>query len=414
MKKERKWTSQELKEELERCQKIINDYELENNGVLKLGLFRSNTNPGISLMGVNKLIDNQITIPDFVTRISSFGKWNNDEDIIINLGSGITDYNEIFRNSLFKNLDVSNWDISKIDNLKNLFASSKINNLKGIGNWDLSNHTELVQVFRSAKIENLDLSGWDVSNITNMLLLFSSAEITNLNVSNWNLSSLETTANSKDSFGKSGLLFREAKITNLIGIDKWDISKLDCLVGWFGGAEISNLDLSNWDVSNITNMCFLFEKFKGNLNIDNWNVSKVKNMLKVFNGTKSTSTLNINEWDVSSVENMERLFSNTSISNIDISNWNVSNVTNMESIFDACKIKEIGDLSNWNVSKVKNFSFAFRKPIFKSVGMIGNWNVCNSDVTQMFYSAQLEPIGSVEGWKNNKHQEYMFQASSLK
>jgi surface protein len=41
----------------------------------------------------------------------------------------------------------------------------------------------------------------------------------------------------------------------------------------------------------------------------------------------------ISNWDVSNVTNMECIFSNAKLFNQDISNWNVSKVTNMEFLF---------------------------------------------------------------------------------
>ena len=76
--------------------------------------------------------------------------------------------------------------------------------------------------------------------------------------------------------------------------------------------------LNHIDVSNITDMSYLFlggtEEF--------W---KDHPVLSSFDG-------DISNWNVSNVENMEYMFCGSDF-NEDISDWNVSNVTDMENMF---------------------------------------------------------------------------------
>ena len=104
--------------------------------------------------------------------------------------------------------------------------------------------------------------------------------------------------------------------------------------------------ISEWDVSNVTDMSFLFmnaKKFNGD--ISKWDVSNVENMEGMFWGAKNFNQ-DINTkivtredgtqykaWNVSNVINMKRMFAFATKFNGDISNWNVSNVRNMEYMF---------------------------------------------------------------------------------
>ena len=58
----------------------------------------------------------------------------------------------------------------------------------------------------------------------------------------------------------------------------------------------------------------------------------------------------ISDWDVSNVTNMQVMFKH-SIFNQPIGNWNVSNVTNMIRMFADSKFNQ--DISNWNADKSK-------------------------------------------------------------
>ena len=70
--------------------------------------------------------------------------------------------------------------------------------------------------------------------------------------------------------------------------------------------------------------------------------------------SKYVHNINISEWDVSNVENMEDMFAICNDFNCDLSNWDVSNVKNMEYMFFNCYKFEGKGLENWNVSKKTN------------------------------------------------------------
>ena len=64
-------------------------------------------------------------------------------------------------------------------------------------------------------------------------------------------------------------------------------------------------------------------------NISDWDVSQVTDMSGLFY-MKNTFNDNISNWDVSNVTNMLDMFSNATAFNQDISSWNVSNVTKVD------------------------------------------------------------------------------------
>ena len=69
--------------------------------------------------------------------------------------------------------------------------------------------------------------------------------------------------------------------------------------------------------------------------------------------------INISNWNVSNVTNMGEMFNNCYSFDCDLSNWNVSKIENMSGMFFYCtKFKGIG-LEKWNVKRVKDMNFMF-------------------------------------------------------
>ncbi len=82
----------------------------------------------------------------------------------------------------------------------------------------------------------------------------------------------------------------------------------------FEGREDFNQDISNWDVSNVSNMKGMFAGATSfNQDISNWDVSNVSNMFAMFD-TATSFNQNLSKWDISNAESFI-MFSGTPMQN---------------------------------------------------------------------------------------------------
>lgn len=122
--------------------------------------------------------------------INSEGRWEGDVFIDTSL---MTSLNAIFMNdSKLKYIDVSSWDVSKVNNLGQLFRScTNLKTIKGIENWNTSKVTNMQQVFAvCSSLSELNIASWNVSRVTTMWHMFQNLNLTSLDLSKWNVPNL--------------------------------------------------------------------------------------------------------------------------------------------------------------------------------------------------------------------------------
>lgn len=214
-------------------------------------------------------------------------------------------------------------------------------------------------------------------------MMADATNFTDANVANWNVSNITNMS----------YMFEDADIDSFLDLSGWNVSKVTDMSGMFYNCALFNSDITMWNTSNVTDMS---EMFRGatifNQPIGNWDTSKVANMSNMFAFTKNFQQ-DINDWNVANVTDFSYMFrasANSTSPTIDdgftsnLANWNTSNATNMEGMFYQAN-NFSGNIETWNTSKVTNmsnmFGYARRAPL-----VLDGWDVSNvTDMSRMFY-----------------------------
>ena len=179
------------------------------------------------------------------------------------------------------------------------------------------------------------------------------------NVSTLDLSGLDTS----NMTSMSRMFYNSKSLTN-IDVSGFDTSKVVNMNGMFDGCtNLENLDLSNFDTSNVTDVNYMFNncnKIK-RIILSNFNTNKVTKMYYMFSNCNSLINLDLSSFDTSNVTDMGAMFSGcSSLTSLDLSNFDTSNVTAMYYMFNLCSSLTELDLLNFNTNKVNNMAGMFR------------------------------------------------------
>ncbi len=218
----------------------------------------------------------------------------------------------------------------KPDNMSRYFAVSSIYSasLHDITfdwtNLDTSNVYDMSEMFENCvKLTELDLSSFDTSNVYDMSSMFLGC------------SSLKSIT-----FGEN-----------------WDTSNVCYMYSlFFLCSELTSLDLSMFDTSSVRDMSSLMDNCNKLTSVtfgDGWDTSKVYDFSWMFSDCNNISQLDLSKFDVSSVTNMRGMFEYCyNLSSISLGEgWNTSKVENMDDLFYNCRSLTL-DCSSWSVDLV--------------------------------------------------------------
>ena len=156
-------------------------------------------------------------------------------------------------------------------------------------------------LFEYTYIDKIDANNLDVSNVTNgSYMFYGCANSTEIDVSQWDTSKIIN-------FDK---MFSNCKAVSSLEINDWNMISGYSLNDMFSYSGITDIDLSKWDTSNISNLSNLFfncTKLK-QIDLHTWNTKSVSTCYWLFRGCLSLEFINIDGWNTCNVYNMNRMF----------------------------------------------------------------------------------------------------------
>ena len=162
-------------------------------------------------------------------------------------------YHMFYRLQNIIEIDLSNFDASKVNNMEGMF--DQCTNLEKInfGNINTSSVKIMYGLFNYCeKLISIDLSNFDTSKVSNMQNMFGYCKnLEKINFGNINTSSVKN---------MYGLFYNCSKLIS-IDLSNFDTSKVSNMQNMFGYCnKLKYLDLSNFDTSNLTNIGYMFYK----------------------------------------------------------------------------------------------------------------------------------------------------------
>jgi len=156
------------------------------------------------------------------------------------------------------------------------------------------------------------------------------------------------------------------KMNSLQSLDlsSFNTNKTTDMAGMFAYVNsLKKLDLTNFNTSKVTNMSAMFHSMAdlNELNISSFNTRNVTNMSGMFYGVSKLASLELSNFDTSNVTDMGRMFSGmSSIQQLDLSHFNTGNVTAMNDMFSLMtSLTQINFGANFDTSNVTDMTGMF-------------------------------------------------------
>ena len=294
-------------------------------------------------------------------------------------------------------LDVSGLDTSQVTDMDAMFAVCiNLTNIP-VSNFNTSKVKDMHSMFDSCfKLQSLDLSMFDTSNVTDFGYMFSDDKV----MSTLHLTDNFVTEKAKDISG----IFNDCEKLSNINVSNWNVSNVTSTEKAFANNFLlKSLDLSNWDMSNCENSQMMFYSDTALTSIgntSNWNVSKITTTHSMFEGCSKLQSLNTSKWVFSNLTNADSMFSNCQVlTKLDTSNWGMGKVIYFGFLFNNCYALTSLNVSKWDTSNANIFNAMFNECVNLTNIDVSNWKTSNvTQAVNTFLDCKKLTQVAVQNW----------------
>ena len=262
--------------------------------------------------------------------------------------------------SNFLSSNIARQDIESIEFIKKSDLPTGVSNPIDV-TYDKTNNANSVQLY---SVLNNDTSKYKIyiaSDSGTIYLKSGYALFENLiNVTALNLSNVDTS-----NITNMMVMFNYCQSLTSLNLNNFDTSNVTTTRAMFQRCDnLVTLNLSNFDTSKVIDMSYMFNKcYKlENINVSSFDTSKVTTMRSMFQQCEKLISLNLFNFNTSKVTDMSYMFNLCyKLESINVSSFDTSKVTTMQQMFNQCYELNNLDVSNFNTSQVTNMSLMFNK-----------------------------------------------------
>ena len=246
------------------------------------------------------------------------------------------------------------------------------------------NGTNFNNLFREYNGPEIDVSQWDTSKVTSARYCFNGCT-KSMDISNWDLSNL------KDAYG---MFYSFTNGSKYIDLSVLDFSSVTNVYYMFNGSNTNYIDVRNIKLTGTNNYDNLFSSCNGTeLNLSNWDISKVTHLGYTFYSS-NFKKINLTGWNTVNIKYMSYVFSYMSyLETLIIPDWDMTNATSTSSFLSSVpKLKYI-DLSRSNDLTIKKIASFLPKKTATTYGEILIPDNTSQDVIDALTAKYWKPIG---------------------
>lgn len=181
--------------------------------------------------------------------------------------------------------------------------------------------------------------------------------------------------------------------------------------------NLTELDLSFFNTSNVTNMNAMFKNCRSleTVDLSTFDTTKTTTMSSMFKECRSLKELDVSNFNTSAVTDMNEMFKDCySLTTLDVTNFDTSNVTSMFSMFYHLGLETL-DVSSFDTSKVKNMRLMFAESDnLTNLDLSGFDFSSVTETTEMFKNCgNLTSVGCTISLPDGCKQKGMYMGSGM-